>query len=120
MKILSFLPPSIDEKEICRYMKAELNADMKALIDGCYKEAENLLSYQVIYETYPVSFFEESADNGLIDLCFAKVKSKDLYKNLKGFSKIVLFAATVGMGVDRLINRYSVMMHLIRRVLKNF
>ena len=109
MKILSFDAPPVNENEIFRYMKTDATDGAKALLSECLKEAESVLSFRVIYEIYPVTFFEESGDNGLIDLCFAKTHSKDLCKNLKGFEKIVLFSATVGVGIDRLINKYSVL-----------
>ena len=109
MKILSFNAPPVNENEILRYMRTAATAEVKALLSECLSEAESALSYRVIYEYYPISFFEESADNGLIDLCFAKTYSKDLCRNLKGFEGIVLFAATVGVGIDRLITRYSVL-----------
>ena len=43
----------------------------------------------------------------MLDLSFAVVKSADLKKNLRGCRKIILFAATIGLGTDRLIARYS-------------
>ena len=38
---------------------------------------------------------------------FATVKSKDLAKNLGGCKKAVVFCATVGLGIDRLITKYG-------------
>ena len=90
-------------------MKTAENNDIKTLIDECLKEAESALSYSVAYEIFPVRFYKESADNGLIDLRFAKTHSKDLYKNLKNYGEVVLFAATIGVGIDRLITKYSVL-----------
>ena len=97
----------IDYGEIARYMRAKPDPKLNALIEGCLDEAEGALSYRMVYDVFPVTRFEESADNGLIDLHFAKVHSKDLYKNLKESTHIVLFAATVGVGIDRLIAKYS-------------
>ena len=109
MRILSFPAPPVNRSEVFRYMRTKETAEADAIFKECAKEAEKVFSYSVVCETYPVTFFEESADNGLIDLCFAKVYSKDLYKNLKDCEKIVLFGATVGMGIDRLITKYSVL-----------
>ena len=97
----------IDYGEIARYMRAKPSPELNALIDACLKEAEGALSYRVVYDFFSITKSEESADNGYIDLHFAKVNSKDLYKNLKDCDRIVLFAATVGVGVDRLIAKYS-------------
>ena len=41
------------------------------------------------------------------NICFAKIKSKDLAKNLTGCKRAVLFAATVGIGIERLAAKYS-------------
>jgi cobalamin-dependent methionine synthase I len=42
-----------------------------------------------------------------LDLGFAKVNSLALERNLQGCKKIVLFAATAGIGIDRLIVKYN-------------
>ena len=42
-----------------------------------------------------------------LDLGFAKVKSKDLANNLSGCKRIIVFAATIGIDIDRLISRHS-------------
>ena len=102
-ELLSFSAPPIDEKEVFRYARGKKTEATAALFEECVADAQKVLTYKVVYSEYPVRFFEESADNGLIDLCFTKVYSKDLYKNLVGCKKTVLFAATVGVGMDRLI-----------------
>ena len=109
MEILSFKAPPVNKKEILRYMKSGETQEVCSLIKECLIEAEKVLSYNLVYEKFPIRFFDESADNGLIDLCFAKVYSKDLHKNLRNFSEIILFAASVGIGIDRLIARYSIL-----------
>ena len=42
-----------------------------------------------------------------IDLGFAEVHSKALAYNLRGCRSIILFAATIGIEIDRLIAKYS-------------
>ena len=42
-----------------------------------------------------------------MDLGFATTTSRDLQKNLAGCSSGLVFAATVGLGIDRLIARYA-------------
>ena len=42
-----------------------------------------------------------------VDLSFVKADSKGLAKNLEGCESAVIFGATVGIGVDRLISKYS-------------
>ena len=104
----SFFPaPPVKESEIFRYMRTAPTAAIKELVQELFEEVSPLLRFGVAYEKFPIRFFDESGDNGLIDLCFTKVYSKDLYKNLCGAKEIMLFAATIGIGMDRLIARYS-------------
>ncbi len=92
-----------NKSEILRYIGyggEDENTDR--LIDECLMEAENAFSYKLCY-----SEFDMSIDKEIINLGFTKVKSEKLSKNLFGCEKIILLAASVGIGIDRLINRYS-------------
>lgn len=104
---------AVDRKETLRYLgyynkpsparKSEetLLAEMGEVIDECEKlvlEAQNL---RAVYEIYDVVWGQS------LDLGFAKVQSHSLARNLKGCEKIVLFAATAGAGIDRLIVKYN-------------
>jgi cobalamin-dependent methionine synthase I len=96
-------PPSINRKEILRY--AGVYGDFPeadVLIDSCIKESEKAFSYKVCFAHFPVRH-----DGEYIDLGFAKTNSANLRKNLEGCKSAVLFAATIGLGIDRLIARYS-------------
>ena len=87
--------PPVDRREILRYAGVRGDApEIEALLDECLKEAEGKLTYKVCYGGFPVSFFDS-------------VDSKDLKKVLEGCSGVILFAATVGIGIDRLIARYA-------------
>ena len=89
-----FDAPPFDRGEILRYAGAkELLPDIDRLIDECIEEAKDKLIYKVCYGHFPLSFM--------------KLKSERLTKNLSGCKSIVLFAATVGIGLDRLIARYG-------------
>ena len=55
----------------------------------------------------PFEFSAKKTENGL-DLGFARTNSRDLAKNLDGCEHAVVFCATVGHGIDRLIRKYSV------------
>jgi len=89
-----FNPPPIDKGEILRYTGAkEPIPEIEKLIDECIDEAKNKLTYKVCY--------------GHFSLSFMKLESENLQKNLSGCSSLVLFAATVGIEIDRLISRYG-------------
>ena len=99
----SFPPPPIDRREIIRYMGArELTAELDALLEECLREAEGKLRYAVCWRTFPVS-----VDGEQVHLDFAEVRSAALAKRLADCDRVVLFAATVGLELDRLIARYS-------------
>ena len=98
-----FKSPAVDRREIFRYTgSAEPTPELEEILDSCLCEAERVLTYQICYSIYPVSMCENT-----LDLGFTQTNSVGLARNLKNCSYIVLFAATVGSGLDRLIARYS-------------
>jgi cobalamin-dependent methionine synthase I len=98
-----FAAPPWNRREILRYAGAKETTDeVNALLEHCLAEAEGALSYQVCYAIFPVAVAD-----GMLDLGFARTDSSHLCKNLQGCDRIAVFGATVGLGVDRLIARYS-------------
>lgn len=103
VNIKTFAPPPINKKEIMRYAGAgKMDAQLENLINECIKEAEKELTYKVCYAEFPVNIYGSEIDFG-----FAEINSHDLAKNLCGCGSAVIFAATVGIGIDRLILKYS-------------
>lgn len=99
----SYPEPEFNVKEILRYAGCrEASEEVLALLSECICECTGKLCYKVCYAEYPIDVRCDS-----LDLGFARVQSKNLAKNLDGCEKIVLFAATVGLAMDRLIARYS-------------
>lgn len=96
--------PPVNKKEVLRYAgcRGAVPENIDALANDCMKECKSSLSYRICYTECPVIFSEETIDFG-----FAKVKSADLFKNLNGCSSAVIFAATIGLNMDRLISKYS-------------
>ena len=95
-----------DKKEALRYYgcgaDGALSADMGALFDECAREAIAVCGYKVCYASFAVRTEGET-----VDLGFTRTNSRALRRNLEGCEKVVAFAATVGMGLDRLTARYS-------------
>lgn len=90
--------------EILRYSGTKGSPkQVEDLVHECVDEIKGRLSYRVCY-----SRFDMEDLGGEIDLSFAKTSSKDLKKNLSSCSEIILFAATIGIEVDRLIAKYNV------------
>ena len=95
--------PAFDRWEILRYAGVRGQApELEALTEQCIAESEGKLSYKVCWREFPVRRRE-----GIVDLGFAKTSSEALWRNLTGCGSVVLFAATVGIGMDRWIARYS-------------
>ena len=95
--------PIIDRKEVLRYAGVkESNQETEALLDGCIAEARDILTYNACYRHFPISI-----DGDNIDLGFAETVSHSLALCLGGCDEIVIFCATVGTELDRLIKRRS-------------
>ena len=93
----------IDKKEVMRYAGAKEPSDeLNSLIDSCISEIETNLTYKVCHTELPIRI----TDSG-IDLGFTTVTSKNLRKNLENCGSVVLFGATIGIAIDRLIARYN-------------
>lgn len=99
----TYEPPPVSRREILRYMGERAPSDeVLALLGSCLEEVGDALTYRVCGRIYPLTW----EANGM-DLGFAHVTSRDLAKTLTGCDRILVFAATVGLGIDRLIARYN-------------
>ncbi len=93
----------INRPEILRYAGVDKSvSDYDSLICECIEEVSGKLRYSVCYCELPLKI-----DGDRLDLAFAECESKSLKKNLFGCDSFLLFAATVGLELDRLINKYS-------------
>lgn len=103
VSVKNYTEPPICEKEILRYAGCKSADDeLLQLLRVCLEEVRPRLTYKVCYIELPLTITGDSSDFGCM-----KVKSKDLAKNLNGCENVVLFGATVGVEVDRLIAKYS-------------
>ena len=101
--VKNYPAPDFNKREILRYAGVKEDIiEINALIDECIKELDGKLNYKVCYVEYPVKILGDD-----VDLTFTSVTSKDLAKNLKNCNDFILFAATVGVGIDRLIAKYN-------------
>ncbi len=104
IKTLDALSLTVSRREILGYLniKGEYEPAIDGLIDACLKEMLSVITFRVCYKHFPALF-----DGDRLDLGFAAVDSRDLADRIKGCSGIILMAATLGIGPDRLISRYS-------------
>ena len=104
VNIKTYPPPPICEKEILRYMGVPCDDGRYTdLIRECMASAVGVLDYKVCYTELPISVLDDA-----VDLGFALVRSDSLRRALVGCRSIILFAATVGIGMDRLIVKSAV------------
>ena len=95
--------PPIDKREILRYMGCrESTPQIDELIERALSLCENSLSYKVCFAEYDIRIEGTSCELG-----FVRTESADLAKCLKNCDKILLFAATVSLEIDRLILKYG-------------
>ena len=101
--IKTYNAPPFSQREILRYSGCKSNSDdVLKLVSECIEEAKAEFTYVVCYTTLDLKIIGDECDFGLF-----KVRSCDLSKNLSGCNRVIVFAATVGFGIDRLISRYS-------------
>lgn len=99
----TFSPPAINRSEILRYAGVKKSShETDVLLESCLDNVLDKLTYKVCYAHFPLSFCGECTN-----LSFTTVNSTALKKNLKDCSSYVLFAATIGVELDRLIARYT-------------
>jgi hypothetical protein len=73
------------------------------LVEECLAELKTVLLCRYACCRLPVSHVRD----GVIDLGFGEIPSRDLIKNLKDCREVFLLAVTLGAGVDRLLLRLS-------------
>lgn len=101
--VKSYEEPEFNISEILRYARCK-DADPEILkaVGECTDEARRSLSYRVCYAEFPLTVSENT-----VKLPFAEYESASLSESLSGCESAVLFAATVGIGIDRLIAKYG-------------
>ena len=105
IQVKTISAPPFNERECLRYAGTEaraLSAEEWTLFEECRREAEEKLTYKVCWDRFPVKIAGDTLDFG-----FGKVESADLKKNLDGCGEVIIFAATVGLEIDRLIRKYT-------------
>lgn len=95
--------PEFNIRAALRYAACtEDSPDMVALANECFAEVHSSLSYKVCYTK-----LDADISGGICDFGVFKIESEKLAKNLEGCDEVILFAATIGAGFDRIIQKYS-------------
>ena len=100
VRVKTYASPPINESEVLRYASCGANADESAyaLLRACVQESQDAFSYRVCYAV---------TDTETLINAFANTEREPLRMRVAGAEKVVVFCASVGLGIDRLINAYS-------------
>ena len=106
-------PTERDYSEIARYLGYQKVAvpdeQVSTLIKAAADEMLDVIQPQSVCEKFDITVeYDEKKDFGLVAFSDVTIKSKDLARNLRDCSQIVLFAATLGPQCDQLIRRAQV------------
>lgn len=101
MEILTLTPDPVRLSEVMRYAGGGDPA-AEEVARQCAAEAEAVLSYRVSLATSPLTVVGERVSCELFT-----ADSRDLAHCLRGCAQVAVFAATVGIGIDRLIKKYA-------------
>lgn len=96
----------VNKREIWRYsgytgFQKNIDENMERLLDEVITELNHHFQFKVCYRRMPL---EWKGDCPVLPFPY---ESKDLAKCLRGSSEIILFAATIGLDIDRKIARYE-------------
>ncbi len=96
----------VNEREVWRYSgfrgtQDQVDGELRKVFVQVQEELKDAFSYKVCFRRMPVAWEE-----GIAKLPFGS-DSRDLRRCLEGSSEIVIFAATVGLAVDRYIAKYQ-------------
>jgi hypothetical protein len=94
-----------NEREILRYLGhhgQEVPENVEQLIKECESELDRVAVPRSFWREYPLTM-----DDTEIDMTVMRTESRNLRKNLQDCQSVLLFAATLGSGVDMLLQRYG-------------
>ena len=89
MNVLSPAEPPVNRREILRYAGCRGGGAEGLPLEECLRLSAGVLSYRVVWETFPVSAQEDT-----VDLGFARVRSAALARSLAGCGSALVFAAS--------------------------
>lgn len=96
----------ISRREVRRYLgygKNEGDEAVNTLIEECIRELMAAASPKSISRVYPLELLSDD----WIDFTVFKTRSRNLSRNLQDCEQVILFAATLGAGVDVLLHKYT-------------
>lgn len=105
MKLVKNVPVTFDSERVYRLLGwkgVNVSSRLEKQIERCVREARRVIDPKVLYTTQKISH----SVNGVLELAGdVTLKSAKLAKTLGGCSRATVFLATLGKGIDALINR---------------
>ena len=98
----TYSPPTVNFNEIKRYAGYGNEKGLTDIINECLTETSPLLTYKLCYIEVSVDIVENEVSLGDI-----KINSSSLAKALNGCKTAIIFGATIGFAIDRLILKYG-------------
>ena len=97
-----YATPDVNYKEILRYASTKDGERERALIASCFEELGDKISYGVAFieKTFTI-------ENSVVKFDDFSVSSVSLAKYLGGATSVMMFVASIGPEIDRLIIKYS-------------
>lgn len=100
---LTFGMKEIEKRETLRYLGYPSNIEeLPPLYEECERAVLGVLSPKCCFDIFSVE-----TEHDTVTFPFVKCHSHSLYLNLNGCDNAVAFAATLGLELDRLIQKYS-------------
>ena len=93
--------------EILRYLgycHNTADADTLSTIEGCLAEICHSFKPKACFDFFDIT----RKPGGTLVTGFMSSRSKSLRKNLAGCEKVILFAATLGIDIDRILSKFSI------------
>ena len=104
VSIKNYETVGVNVREIYRYAGVQkVSLQDEELVEKCLQEAEGAFHFRVCYAVFPVQVAGD-----VVEFEFAKTTSKHLAKHLKNCDQAIVFCATIGLDIDRLIAKYGV------------
>jgi len=106
-------PVEHDYSETARYLGYQKlsvpDEQISQLIKVAAGEMLEVIKPQAVYEQFDLTVeYDEAARTGMVEFSDVKIPSKDLARNLRDCSQVVIFASTLGPQCDQLIRRTQV------------
>ncbi len=93
----------IKVRDVMRYLRVrESDATMRRLLEECSKCVYETAVPKAVYTKVDIKI-----ENDTVDLGFIRVKSSNLAMHLADCDEAFIMAATLGVGIDRLIEKYN-------------